>query len=631
MENKILSERYQLLEKIGKGGTAQVYKGKDILLRRPVAVKILRERYVDDPDFRDRFRQEAQSLARLLHPNIVNVYDYDTDEDVNYIVMEYVEGPTLKEFIHTHGALHPSEAISIVKAVAEGLSQAHKQGIIHCDVKSQNILVTSEHVPKLTDFGIAQMANHASSTGDGDVMGSVNYISPEQACGQPLTPSSDLYSLGVVFFELLTGTLPYTGRTPDEIAEKHVKKPVPSLREFNRELPDFLDKIMMKALAKKPEYRYHTAQEFISDLNWAEAMLNKGKIVEADTTTTLSPMDAEATRIIRKTEMPPDAYKKPEPKQIQGQDNGKQPKKKKSYFWVFAVVFLALAIVGYMAFMKTNKQVVQVPDLVGKPVPEIQTLLTNSKLEFTLAEEFSEKIPSGRVCRQNPAAGSQVREGRRIQVFISKGTQEGALPNFVGKTLREALNIINARKIPLGAITNKQVKDKEKNIVLEQSVAPMNKLQPNEKLTLVINADSSKVVVPPLVGMKIEEARKAIAAAGLTVGKIEEHFDANIPEKHVATASPDVGAVVDRGATIDLNVSKGVHKGKNQIVEFIVPGRNTKTYEVSILVLTEQDTKKVYTRVHRGKERIRQQVEVVGKTRVRFYVDGNLAGERTFE
>ena len=276
MEERItLNHRYEIIDKVGGGGMAEVFHGYDTVLHRDVGIKILRDQFIQDKDFVARFRQEACNAAGLSHPNIVNIYDFGSEHDINYIVMEYVVGRTLKEVITDSGALDYQTAVKYAIGIASALKQAHDHAIVHCDVKSQNILIDTKGVAKITDFGIARAFGQPSESEERGVIGSVYYLSPEQAAGKPVTAQSDLYSLGVVLFEMLTGQLPYDGDTPAEVARQHLTSPTPSARRYDPEIPYDLDAIVTKALAKNPLLRYKTDDDFLSDLRRVETRLRK--------------------------------------------------------------------------------------------------------------------------------------------------------------------------------------------------------------------------------------------------------------------------------------------------------------------------------------------------------------------
>ena len=267
MEGRItLNGRYEIIDKIGGGSMAEVLHGYDTVLHRDVGIKILRDQFIQDKQFVARFRQEACNAACLSHPNIVNIYDSGNENEIYYIVMEYVVGRSLKEVIQENGALDYKTAVRYAIGIASALKQAHDHSIGHCDVKSQNILIDTKGVPKITDFGIARAFGQPSNASEKNVIGSVYYLSPEQAAGQPVTPQSDLYSLGVVLFEMLTGKLPYDGDTPLEVARMHLESSTPSARRYDPDIPYYLDNIITKALAKNPRLRYATADDFLTDL-----------------------------------------------------------------------------------------------------------------------------------------------------------------------------------------------------------------------------------------------------------------------------------------------------------------------------------------------------------------------------
>ena len=645
MERITLNNRYEIVDKVGGGGMAEVFHGYDTFLNRDVGIKILRDQYIQDADFIARFRQEACSAAKLMHPNIVNVYDVGVENDIYYIVMEYVVGKTIKEYINEEGALEPKVAVHYALGVAAALIQAHIHDVVHCDIKSQNILIDSTGTAKVTDFGIARAIGPLCQQTQENVIGSVHYLSPEQACGQPITPKSDLYSLGVVLFEMLTGKLPFEGTTPVAVALKHVQSVTPSLRSIVPDMPLFLEKIVAKALAKNPDKRYASAQEFLADLQHAEELLysneSNKKVDNRDFISSDTPVPTEGvndqTMIISKAEMIDGIANYKPPKE---QQEIVEPPKKSNKKFLILVVCGILALLGIVyGVLEYSKMVVTVPDLKGKTIVEAEEILDKSHLTYILSEEYSEDVPAGQVSSQDPPANSKVKEGRKILLVISKGVEQGVAPNLVGKNLTVAKQLLKSAKLKLGTVTVRYAAGKPVDSVLEQSVRAKTKVDANTKINLIVNISDGQTVVPSVSGMTLDAAKALLSDAGLQLGTVTEKPDASA-KNNVLTTDPDIGSVVGKSTVVNVTVSTGdpskkdekadknaLDSGSAKIVEFVVPSGQDRN-EVKLVLINEKGTSTVYTGLARPGVRLRQQVEIAGPTRVQFYANGTLVEDR---
>ena len=633
MEQKIIGNRYQILESIGTGGMAEVYKAFDTFLNREVAVKILRAQYTDDEGFVSRFRQEAQSAARLIHPNIVNVYDVGRDDDSYYIIMEYVKGRTLKEFISEVGALDPMTAVIIAHGIASALKHAHSRGIIHCDIKPHNILLDENNNPKVADFGIARAITTATMTYTASVVGSVHYLSPEQVRGEKVSAQSDLYSLGILLFEMLTGCLPYTAETPVAVALMHVRERMPLVREINSEVPLVLEKIVAKALAKDKEERYSTADEFLQDLEYAADVLSgnivyneKDRVFIADNSPTVANTSLEETIRIDRT-----AYADQLPPHNEDDTDDKLERKKRIKRWLIgAVVAASFLIIGLFSFGVIGGPEVEVPDVTGKTVVEAQNILSQAKLGYTVDEEYNIKVAPGTVISQNPGAKRMVKEGRKITLVVSKGVELGDVPNLKGKRLTEAKAMLKASRFELGRVSYKYVSGAPEETILEQSVAPPAKLPIGTKLDVVINIKSNQVVLPDLVGLSSTSAKNKLNDLGLVLGKVNTVVSKE-PDNTVIGMNPASKEVVNVGTVVDITVSKNVESTKpqqSQYVEFIVPA-GSDHQEIKIVVIDDAGSRVVYNNTHKPGVRLRQQIEGTGNIRVQFYSNDKLVEERS--
>lgn len=631
MEQKIIGNRYQILEAIGTGGMAEVYRAFDTFLNREVAVKILRAQYTDDEGFISRFRQEAQSAARLIHPNIVNVYDVGRDDDAYYIIMEYVKGRTLKKMISEVGPLDPMTAVIIAHGIASALKHAHSRGIIHCDIKPHNILLDENNNPKVADFGIARAITTATMTYTASVVGSVHYLSPEQVRGEKVSAQSDLYSLGILLFEMLTGCLPYTAETPVAVALMHVRERMPLVREVNSEVPTVLEKIVAKSLAKDKEDRYASADEFLQDLEYAADVLNgnieyKEKVFIAEDIPKISEAAFDETIRINRT-----VYAD----QLSPQDESfvleKEKKKKRIKHWIIgAIVAASFLIIGLFSFGVIGGPEVAVPDVTGKTVTEAQNILAQAKLGYVIDEEYNMKVAPGTVVSQNPGAKRMVKEGRKITLVVSKGVELGDVPNLKGKRLTEAKALLKASRFELGRVSYKYVSGSPEETILEQSVAPPAKLPIGTKLDVVINIKSNQVVLPDLVGLNSGSAKNKLNELGLVLGKITA-VASKEPDNTVIEMNPGSKEVVNVGTVVDITVAKNVENTKvqqAQYVEFIVP-TGSEHQEIKIVVVDDVGSRVVYSNTHKPGVRLRQQIEGVGSIKVQFYSNDKLVEERS--
>ena len=457
--NTLFDGRYRILRKLGSGGMANVYLAEDEELGRRVAIKILNERYAGDDLFIERFRREAKSAASLSHPNIVSIYDRGEAEGTYYIAMEVIEGRSLKELIMTHGALPVHTAIGYAKQLLEALRFAHRHGIIHRDIKPHNVLVSADQQVKaneprlkVTDFGIAR---HGASqmTEAGSIMGTAQYLSPEQARGAPVTAASDLYSAGVVLYEMLTGKVPFTGDSAIEIAMKHVNelpKPPSSLRP---EIPPELDQIVLRALAKDPEDRYQTAEEFIEDLERVEAGLPISRSTATAATAILAGAAVgEATELLSESPTrvaaPPPAQRPP-PTYPPSSPYDEPPRKRKRWVpWLLVGLLLAAAVLaGWWVYNQIQDQLeaaepVGVPNVVGIERDLAVAQIEDAELEAAVEEQPSTEVEQGIVIEQQPPAGSRIAKGDTVTIVVSTGPREVEVPALAGRTYGEAAAIL---------------------------------------------------------------------------------------------------------------------------------------------------------------------------------------------
>lgn len=512
-----INDRYEIVKSIGEGGMANVYLANDKILDRKVAIKVLRGDLSADEKFVRRFQREALSVSNLSHPNIVEVYDVGEEDGQYYIVMEYIEGKTLKQLLNKRESLTLTEVIDIMTQLTDGIAHAHESYIIHRDIKPQNIMIEDDGKIKITDFGIAMALNATQITQTNSVMGSVHYLPPEQASGKGATIKGDIYSLGILMYELLTGTVPFKGDNAVEIALKHMKDKIPSVRKQNPAIPQSVENIILKAAAKNPRNRYETAREMHEDLVTclSEEHANDKKITFEYPENDID--DSTPTpKVTKKVEKPKkennktmedteDLVKEINTKDMEEEKENddpveeyfEEPKRRNTLIIILSIFFLLLLITGGIFWLITTKEVkdVIVPNVVEKTVDEAIEILTKNGFTYTTEQKNSETIESGKVIKTNPKAGSTRKKGDTITIVESIGGNYTYLEKYIGKNYTEVKAKLELLKIHVN-IERKDVEDKEKykgkeNIIIEQSPAydennPKKVLEPGDTVTLYI-------------------------------------------------------------------------------------------------------------------------------------------------
>lgn len=549
-EGTVLAGRYKFLERVGGGGMAEVYRARDMVLNRIVAIKILRDSLASDADFIESFNREAQRAAGLSHPNIVSIYDVGENDGLHYIVMEYVSRETLKNKLQANGKLPVQEALRIVKDIARALAHAHANNIVHCDIKPHNILVAPDGQVKVTDFGIARAISSTTMSFTGDVVGSVHYFSPEQAKGIAITPKTDIYSLGVVFYELLVGKLPFTGDTSVSIALKHLEEEVPSIRKDNPEVPAFVEVIAAKALSKEVERR-PDASELIEMINKAEEELysNKDEDID-DVTRVLSRADAE---LLAKSGTD------------EGVNDGGRPLHQK--LAIVAAVLLLL-IGGFFAgtYMMLGKfwvvAEVDVPNVVGKQIDDAKKMLEGEKLRVTVKNVFNIDKKPGEVLFQEPEAGRRVKQDRSIVLTVSSGGEMIEMPDVVGLSRRDAQTKLQKVGLKIGNVYEKTHKGEVGN-VLEQEPKAKSKILKGAKVDLTVSkAEVKMVVVPKVIGQMSDLAEATLTTQRLKLGSVVEKESKNKPGL-VISQDPPSGKEVAEGTEVNIVVAKAAKESAN--------------------------------------------------------------------
>ena len=546
---QVIGGRYRVLGKLGGGGMANVYLAEDATLGRRVAIKMLHRRFVEDPKFVERFRREAKAAAGLNHPNIVGVYDWGQADDRNYIVMEYVEGETLKELIRREGRLGGRRAVEIALELLTGVGAAHARGVVHRDIKSQNILIDGEGRAKVTDFGIAQ-AGDPGMTEVGSILGTAQYLAPEQARGEPVDERSDLYSVGVVLYEMLTGRVPFRGDSAVTVALKHVNEPVPEPAQFVPRLPPSLNRIILKALAKDPRHRYASADEFSADLRAALA----GGPLRADSFDPAS----ESTQLIAPLAIPGEqATQVIGARRAEGAARPTRPRRSRARLWLALGTFVALlavliAIVVVTAFGGGEK----VPGVVGMEEAAAVQKLEQAGFVVKRHSEYSDRFAAGLVSRQEPKADTQLRKGGTVEIWVSGGATTVPLIDFQGQTPDQVEAWLKDHDLK-GERKSGRSDAEPKGRVFKQSPSAGTPVKKGSTVTYWVSSGVPQVVVPSVIGMTAADAAARLNAEGLSVGTSSTRPSDTAPAGEVVDQNPKSGEKADKGSVVDLVISSG--------------------------------------------------------------------------
>ena len=579
----LLGERYRIIDTLGEGGMANVYLAEDIILQRKVAVKILRLDLQNEPQTQARFQREALATSELSHPNIVSVLDVGTDHGLPYMVMEYVDGPDLKEYIRQNAPLDLHEVIRIMDQILSAVALAHKHNVIHRDLKPQNILMDKRGNIKIADFGIAVALNHSSVTQTNSVMGSVHYMSPEQTRGGLVTKQSDIYSLGIILYELITGTVPFNGDTPVSIALKHAQEPIPSIRKKDQSVPQALENVVLKATAKDPRDRYATAQAMQADLD-----------------SSLDPERADEPIFVPnhgnnndKTIVLP-GFKAPEKEQtVESEEENKPDKKEKKkdfwqnvkshkWWWIFSVIAAGLIIFIMIFALSGNNnkpRQVHIPDVTNITEKRAEKRLEAAGLQVgKVIRRQSDDIKKGHVIGTKPAAGNSVDQGKAIILIVSSGTSMVKVPDVVGDNYDEAAEKLENQGFDV--VREDQYSNKmAKGNIISQSIAAGVEVKPTQTtITLVVSRGKqikpkiNTVTLKDLHNYSLKSAQDYAKEHGLTL-QINQEYSDEVERGLVISMQPEAGTKVDRGSTVTIKVSRGPKEEKDTTV--------TKTFTVN--------------------------------------------------
>ncbi len=563
MQEKIFNGRYRLDRRLGDGGMAVVYAGTDVLLRRQVAIKVLREQYAADEDFVRRFYNEAQSAARLSHPNIVNTYDVGREDNTYYIVMELVDGTTLAEMIRSDGRIPEPVAIDYAAQMANGLAYAHRQGLLHRDIKPANILITHDDVVKLSDFGIARALTQQTLavTQPGMVMGSVYYISPEQAQGLELREPSDLYSVGVVLYQMLTGKLPYTGESPVAVALKHVSEPPPRIAAAGIEVSPAIAAIVDRLLQKNPADRFQSASEVATALREAR---ERPMVASAAPTSTVN-TPSSASDPDRPVPMrPPPRRSQATPRRGEGNGEGAEvsyetlPEGSNVRRNIALAVALILAIGGGYAIFSGGIPMlsgVSLADETGHNAIDAQRDLESHGLHVKLEGVPSDTIEQDQIVREDPAPGTRLQNGSEVTLYVSTGVAPKPLVSVIDFTLADAQKTLDREGFK-AKIVEKYSADKPKDTVMRTSPKAGDMVKPGSIVELDVSKGPAPITLPSFVGRSLNDAQNVLAHEKLTANVQRVALD-GVPTDQVASQDPAPGSEVSPGATVTLTVSTG--------------------------------------------------------------------------
>ncbi|MEH7460956.1 Stk1 family PASTA domain-containing Ser/Thr kinase [Bacillus thuringiensis] len=574
MIGRRLNDRYKLLKMIGGGGMANVYLAHDDILDRDVAVKMLRLDYSNNEEFIKRFHREAQSVTTLSHPNIVNMYDVGEEDGIYYLVMEYVPGQTLKQYIQQRGLLPVEEAIAIMEQLTAAMAHAHHFEIVHRDIKPHNILIRNDGVVKVTDFGIATATSATTITHTNSVLGSVHYLSPEQARGGVANKQSDIYSLGIVMFELLTGRPPFSGESAVSIALKHLQNETPSPKRWNPDIPQSVENIILKATAKDPFHRYQSVNAMRRDI---ETALYPERINEQPFHI---PEDMEATKaipIIQQEQLinanSDETIVLPgKSKEEKQQDELEKQKKKKSNRWlkILLTTFLFLVVCGILAVTVIPRffipKEVKVPDVSGMTYEKAANTLVNKRFELTSSPQviYTDEVEEGKVIKTSPAAGRVVRESTKITIFKSGGKQKKKMPNLIGKDYEKSKDELTPYK---GVVPDYIESEKPQGeIVLQSPEAGQSIIEKEQEVKVWISKGPKQISLVDFSGWTESSVNSYLNEKKL-VPVIKREYSNSVDKGLVISQSPKPETNLKEGAKVTITVSEGQKEKPTKIVK----------------------------------------------------------------
>ena len=627
MIGKVLGERYEIIEKIGGGGMALVYKARCRLLNRFVAIKVLRPEFTSDEDFIKKFKRESQAAASLSHPNIVGIYDVGLENDIHYIVMEYIKGQTLKDLIKQKGSLNIEFATNIAIQIASALENAHNNHIVHRDIKSHNIMLKEDRTVKVTDFGIARAVSSCTITNTGNIIGSVHYFSPEQARGGFTDEKSDIYSLGVVIYELVTGRLPFEGETPISVALKHVQEEPIKPSEINDKTPKSLEDIILKCMSKDISKRYGSAGEIINDLKQSLLMPNGG-FVRNNTI-----IDEDTIKIEAVKEMPSNGKtdigngnesKLSFDKGMNAIENsGKKGSKKFLYWTITSGLILAIMFVGAYFLFKNllNVDIISVPNLMGMQEDEAEKELRKLGFIMDVAERVHNKdVPEGEIIRQDPKPDQSNKVTNPVTVFVSKGPRKIPVPPIIGKNYDEVDIILESVGLEEGDV-KQEYSQYPSGIVIDQKIAPGISVDEGTRIDYVISGGPEKIFLDSFIGKNIDDVETQLIMLDLIRGSITEEYSEEYAKGIVIDQSVSAGTEISKKSVIDFVVSKGKKEQSGDKLYYLsinLP-KNLDRMKVTVFKIESDKSILIYENTHSSSDSPLK-IEVNGKGNVLFEV-----------
>lgn len=601
MKGQLLGSRYEVLEQVGGGGMSLVYRAKDKFLNRIVAIKVLREHLTSDEEFVARFRREAQAVASLSHPNIVSIYDVGQDQGMYYLVMEMIEGRNLKEIIKEKGKIPVNEAVEIAKQICEALEHAHQQQIIHRDIKPHNIILTADGKAKVTDFGIARAVSTATVTHTGSIMGSVHYFSPEQAKGEIADEKSDIYALGVVFYEMMTGKLPFEGDSPISVAMKKINgDPLPP-REINPLIPETMEQVIKRAMARNPHKRYETVTQLKQDIISSQ-LYNKLEYPENDFEDTITI---------------PNLRKK----------DGKSNQGASLRMWTWIII--GLIIIGFILGMFISAKVmsigeVTVPDVEEKTIAEATAVLKKVELELEVVRKTNHPtIDQGLIISQEPKPQLIVQKNSVVQVVVSEGQAMAAVPNVLNSPLLTAEVALSNEGLKVGEITRVYHEQIPSGQVVHQEPLANKEVIQGTTVNLIVSKGPEPIWIrmPVVTGMPVNQAKSIIQNYNLQVGVVQPETSYEHPADIVLRQDPGADSEILKGSVVNLVISGGPGPSEGQSsVSVILPASG----RVRIVVDDEKGREVVYESYHYSGDTVQQNVSHQGKGFIEVYVNDKL-------
>ena len=607
MDNTILGGRYELLEIIGEGGMAKVYKAHCRLLDRIVAIKILKDEFSKDKGFVEKFRTEALSAARINHPNIVNIYDVGQEDDIYYIVMEFVDGKTLKEVISNEAPLSVEHATDIAIMICDGVHHAHEKGIIHRDIKPHNILITEHGMVKVADFGVARAISNATITYGNNIVGSVHYISPEQAKGEPVNRTTDIYSIGCVLYEMLTGRPPFNAESAITVALKHIHDEVPSPRKLNSNIPIALEGIILKAMQKSPSQRFSTAEEMRNALLGMHGQM---------------PADYKP--------------KRRNDKNMAGAPilaEGDELMKKKRKLSPTGIAIIVIAIIGLLAGVLFTgggffgKEVV-VPNIEGMDYKQADTELSKVGLVMSvLSKDYSNEFAKDMVISQNPGKDRKVKAGRKIEVTISKGSELITVPNITGIDIKDAIIKLTQAGLNMGKFDKAYDDAKPEGLVISQDPAKGSRQASGTSIDVVVSLgiQPAKVSMPDLKGLTVDKARTVLQNQKLVLGETTRQESTSYIADQIAAQDKEAGVMIEEGTTVNVVVSTGPGpQVKTRVLQFKLPSSD-QNLNVRIVVTDLQGERETYNQMHQGGDVVYTSINYFGSGTAEVFLNGKSA------